>query len=398
MDAFEPKLEYTRKAPFIEGGGTVDAFLDVAHLLPYQGRPETYGPTPTDIQTALPAQLKLIHAFAQRLKVFQSEQPTSPAIDAYLEKKSLERFVDRCIANDENYRRSLSPAPFDESEGNVISIAQRAVEDRAAAGLASPAELIALQAINDVGSIELASLTHPYGIGLEYQAEMHSSVHDAIRIMGGIVYDEPEEVFSIDDIVNDESTYSEEKAERYSYLSWADKLRERETYGPVMGMLLTRKRTIGQLPDGTLVRERMSFILKPESNLITEDLYEQLINIRADAHIGRVALHSLENVPDVLTFYLNSNDFSKVVPVSSTIYSFNSERVKAIQEKITQRSAMPIDGHAIHDGLRYLAASQLMDAGINGIKSKTRQFTNVNGLAFFGDTFSDDTGPILTKE
>ncbi len=402
MDAFEPKLEYTRKAPFIESGGSVEAFLDFAHLLSYKGRPETYGATPTDLQAALPSQLKLIHAFAQRLKVFQGQQPTSEAIDKYLEKKSLERFVDRCIANDENYRRSLSPSPFDESQERNISPIQQSVEQRADAGLASPAELIALQAINKVGSIELASLTHNYGLGLEYQEEMQDSVKEAVRFMGGIVYEDPEEVFSIDDVVNDESAYSEEMAEQYKYLTWAEKLAQREVYGPAEGMLLTRKRTIGQLPDGTLVRERTSFILNAESSLLNEAVYEQLITTTAGDHVGREAIHSIEGANDLLKFYLDTNDFSKIILVSSTIYSFNRKRVKEINEKLMRNNDLPLNGHAIHDGLRYLAASQLMEAGMRGLQSKEPKadpyYTNVNGLAYFGKDYSNDTGPILTDE
>lgn len=364
--------------------------LDLAACAPKGGSAETWGATPTDIQSSLSSQAKLIHTFARRFTVPHNLQDTSPVISEYMQSSFLERFVSRCVANDEKYRRSLSPTPFDE-EGDIMA-EQRRVEERVASGTASIAEILAIQSIRSIGAIEIGSLTHPYGANIEYIESMRKSAENTIKLFGGEVFEDPEDVYSISDVINvDASALTGESAEIYKRLTTREKLQRRHEYGGTAGLLMTRKRTIGELPDGTKVRQRTSFILTEKSGLIDEGKLNTYASTEVCEHWGREAINSVDGVSEMIKLYLNTDSYKNVIPVSTTMYAFNEElvdRIDAAYKEANGTSSLISGGNYIHDMLRETAARQLFSAGMSGMAYSPAvqdKYVEVNGMPFFGE-------------
>lgn len=373
-----------RIPPLIESEQRTALLLDYAACCPLRGEPDTWGATPSSISESLLDQSILINRFARRHVVPNTFADTDPSIVDYMERTSIKRFINRCIANDENYLRALSPNPFTEVDDDR-SPRLKNIETLAKTGKASPAEILALQGIHRIGAIELASLTHPYNANIEYLDDMRHAVKQAVLVFGGEFYDEPEVHFSISDVINDTDLETINPQE-YDRLPSADKMNQRDSLGAVKGLLMTRKRTIGQLPDGTIIRERTSFILTEESGILTDENLQLFADTPRCEHWGREAVHQMEGLDLQLLGMLERNEVKKVIPVASTTYAFNRERLEEINQSIenyTNTSPFALEGHAIHDKLRNLAAEQLYKAGQEGMLVNRAAYEDLDGMAFF---------------
>ena len=375
----------------------IDNFLAYAACYPYYGEPDTWGATPSSLTASLEDQSRLIHRMALRFTVPNHLSDIDPAIMRYMESSFLDRFVNRCMANDENYRRALSPIPFSEVD-EASNAKHERVRQNVLSGKASVAEILALQAIESIGAIELGSLTHPYGANIEYLDDLRRAVRSSIRLFGGEYFDQPTEVFSISEVINGTPIDTLDPVEYYP-LSKAQRLERADEFGGVSGLLMTRKKTMGILPDGTTIRERTSFVLTKESGLLDPAIIAQMMSTPTCDHWGREAVASIEGMDDALSSLLNNDEYRSVVPVSSTIYAFNPERVQEISnvyDAASDESNLVFNGNIMYDKLRNLAASQLREAGQYGMRrpKASVRYVDVNGMAFFGDEPTESTAPI----
>ncbi|MGV9001862.1 MAG: hypothetical protein ACOH18_02810 [Candidatus Saccharimonadaceae bacterium] len=286
-----------------------DALLETVRNAP-RGLPETYGATPLNHAAAYDQQYTL------RIKLQELLEENIPSdvpaeIAAYMIDTFVSRFISRGAANQENYLSSLkSPEELGDNERLQDMIT------RAELGLASPSELLVVRQLLGIRSVELACLTHPYGKNIEQLEPMRQAVRDNVLLLGGEYYDEPEERYRVKGFVNDENGYTK-------------------------GLLMTRKRTVGIMPDGTIIRERSSFVLRLDDNSVVSNLtiaaiiktVNQLDRKSNDWQDELVAAGHLDEICEGL---LSSDKFSMAIPVSTTIYAFNPETAQLVKERAAE--------------------------------------------------------------
>ena len=176
--------------------------------------------------------------------------------------------------------------------------------ERGSDGHASPAELLLLRDQLGIRSLELACLTHPYGgERITLLPQMQESVRDAVEILKGEYTKEPVPRYSVKDIVYDDD-------------------------GNAVGLLMTRKRDFGHMQDGTIVRERSSFVLRVDDKsdlnlLIGAEMIEKLVGThtltKKDAQVA------MQEFNDIISDYLSFDEFTQAIPIATTTYAFNRE-------------------------------------------------------------------------
>ncbi len=297
MSSFERQSKFSREqqSPHLP---PLEVF-EKAATIP-RGEPETFGSTPLDHGLAYTQQRELLQNL-QELVDTDIPEDIPENIAEYMKDTFAARFHSRGNANHENYLTALHSCE-EFADDPVAS----EVLSRAKLGHASPAELLLVRQMLGIRSAELACLTHPYGKRLEYITPMREAVRDSVELLGGTYDDEPETRYRVKGVVNE--------------IQWEADYTE--------GFFMTRKRNLGVMPDGTVIRERTSFILRriaiPWQNL-------QAIR-RLDAKDSTwqdeaVKVGYLSDIADVL---LEADEYSLVIPVSTTIYAFNPETAALI--------------------------------------------------------------------
>src|SRR5690606_34796090 len=111
-------------------------------------------------------------------------------------------------------------------------------------------------------------------------------------------------------------------------------------YGGVTCFLVTRKREIGTMPDGTKIRERLSFCLRADDEGVLNAADIAALRSFQSANWRDEALDAAGLQASILTL-LEENEFTQVIPVSSTIYATNPTlRAEAIEP---QQASRPVD-------------------------------------------------------
>lgn len=199
--------------------------------------------------------------------------------------------------------------------------------DLALDGEAAPYELLNLMGTLKMPSIELARLTHPYGKGIEPNADgtpneldrMRDAANYAVELEGGRAF-EPDEIFS-DGTSN--TSYELDEAHVRSF--------DRSHLGP--GFLMKRKRIVGVLPNGTEVVERSSFVI----NVKAVAKFDAEIAERLGAVVVRDNPHWMEDImaidgfEEMVVTLLEKNKFKAAIPLSTTIYAHNEARELEVQ-------------------------------------------------------------------
>lgn len=332
-----------------------------------RGEPSTFGATPLDNLITLKQQNDLLADLLQH--TYSVPDGVSIQLASYVHETFGVRFRQRASANNDNYTSSLITREAEEYKENPVI---QEVIDRAETGFASPAELLIVQNLLGIRSVELACLTHPYGERIDtYLSQMRNVVGKSVEEMGGELIEEPEAHYRAKEIIlNDVSS------EKWATLSNAERLAVAEEYGGVCGLLMTRKREIGYMPNGTIIKERSSFILRlDESCPITSEEYAAMLAVPAnkDWQDEVVKAGNLDKAAEML---LSMDAFTIAIPVASTIYAHNHTIAELVQARFNGMA------NPIHTRRQAMLAANMFEG---------REVTDYDNMLFVGRSDETDT-------
>lgn len=320
LESFTPTQEYT---PAFDQ--PLPELLELTSLIP-RGEPETFGATPLDKLSTIKQQNDLLTLLLHQ--TYRIPDGVSLEIADYVHDTFRDRFYSRLNANDENYTTSLLEKSHYADNPEIIELIQRGET-----GHASPFELLITQKLLGVRSVELACLTHPYGERIEMLGEMRRVVDESVYLMGGETLSDELPWYRIKDVILN-SVPREEWASVFS-LSNRERLEIADEYGGVAGLLVTRKRDLGRMPDGTLIRERSSFVLRADA-VITRSDFEALLDV--DADIWDDTALEASRLDERIAELMAQDQHNVAIPIASTIYAFNKDIAKLVYR---QRSLRP---------------------------------------------------------
>jgi len=288
-------------------GIDLSALLEKAQFL-RRGEPLTYGATPLSRARTIQQQLDLALDL-QQLTYRDIPEDVPMEIIGYVHATFVTRFHNRAEANEENYMGALNV--HTEFSPEVQEMFQRGE-----LGQASASELLLTRQLLGIRSVELACLTHPYGKRIEdLLPEMREAVKDHVELLGGTYYDEPETRYRVKEIVGYDK--GEEKLDK--------------------AVLMTRKRTMGTMPDGTIIRERSSFVLRlDDKSPFTKHEISLLNSVDLSQDDWQDKLMKLGKLDEVAALLLAMDEFSYAIPISTTIYAYNPETAQAIEKRDAQ--------------------------------------------------------------
>ncbi|MDB5162284.1 MAG: hypothetical protein JWM52_792 [Candidatus Saccharibacteria bacterium] len=305
----------------------LDSDLLVLSEIAPKGEELTFGATPLDRLLTIGSQKKVRLELQKLLLSIPGEIPLN--IASYIRDTFDVRFNNRAKANDENFMTALR---YDALP--LLDVSLSAIVERARLGTASPAELLLVRDQLGIRSIELACLTHPYGEHEESLASMHKAVSYAVDLFGGNRDDSSESRFRVKEAVGDEGVA----------------LGEDDLSIPA-GLLMTRKRTLATLPDGTIVRERSSFVLRTDtdSRFYKEFGEEGVAMMRMiQTEEGVIQEKLLEPYKEFIEELSLSKKRKNAISMSSTIYAYNPETAREVtkqqeelQSKNVERAHLP---------------------------------------------------------
>lgn len=324
------------------------------------GEPDSYGATPLDHSLAYAQQSELLENL-QHLVETDIPEGVPVNIVEHMKDTFAARFIKRGTANYENYLSSLRSC----SEYQDDPVASEVLL-RAKLGYASPAELLIVRKMLEIRSIELACLTHPYGkrLGenLENINEMRDVVRQSVELLQGTYDDEPETRYRVKEVVN-------WKTDNFSD-----------------GFLMTRKRTLGRLPDGTIIRERTSFVIRTDENgAVPQQNIDAIKQLGATNESWQDALVRAGRLDVIAEELLSADAFDLVIPVSTTIYAFNPETARLIDirqkvEAMLRHREEGLDADIYPELSKQRAAF-----------SEDRRVKNIGGMLFVGPDTGTDT-------
>lgn len=228
------------------------------------------------------------------------------SIQQYVANSFHSRFTGRVMANCDNYDRRVKK----DHEG--VSDEVIAMFENALTGTASPAELLYVRQVYGIASAELGCITLPYGKGMAMLDEMRDSVSQAILLLGG-------------EILSDNRRFA---------VKSADLAPAKVDGHPIDALLMTRKRDIGEMQDGTIVRERASFILRiDEASRFNQKLAAKIGSIDIHAKDWESKVGEIGELPAIASASLDANDFAAAIPLSATIFAFNPEQAAEIKRE-----------------------------------------------------------------
>lgn len=300
--------------PSFEGAERLSSGIEVTDELITQamestrGEPRDFGATPLDFSLNTEDQ----SALGWELRRLTSEgvpEDVPPAVFGFIHDEFMERYYHRIEANYENYKTSLRQKVDFKDQPDMYAMIERGEK-----GTASPAELLIVRQLLGIRSVELACLSHPYNNEerMNYLKPMRQAVKDGVELVGGEYIDVPEERY---------------RAKKLLYNTFDDT-------NQLMGVLMTRKRTLGTLQDGTLITERSSFVLRTDDPTVVDD--EMLQRILAtdpkDPGWGDKVAQSAD-LTDLASYLLEADEHSLAIPISSTIYAHSPETTREIEER-----------------------------------------------------------------
>lgn len=185
------------------------------------------------------------------------------------------------------------------------------------AGVASPHESRQVRKERQMGSAELAKLTHMYGYRLEYIDAMRTDVLKGVEADGGVVHENPTEEYAI--IAADNAiTHSNELS---------------------FGLTMTRVRHIATIGDAKDI-ERSSFIvLLNDQSRLDPELVKKLKSIEIRGEPEDALGEPTDWARSMMDFglaeevkkHIDVNDFETIIPMSTTIFEYDPKVVAEIQ-------------------------------------------------------------------
>ena len=284
------------------------AFLDKVHELPH-GEPFTYGATPLDRSTTLQQQLELAISLQEQTYRDIPEDVPMEIID-FVHTTFVARFHNRGEANEENYTTALN-------DDVSYSPEMLQVIKRGELGTATPSELLLIQWLKGIRSVELACLTHPYGKRVEdVLPEMRDAVQQHVELSGGTYLETPEVRYRVKEVVG--YPKGEEQFDK--------------------GLLMTRKRTLGSMPDGTIIRERSSFVVRlDDKTIFTDEDRNALSAVDMSQPDWQDELVKTAHLDEIVPMLLEMDQYSLAIPISTTIYAFNTETAELVERRETEK-------------------------------------------------------------
>jgi hypothetical protein len=272
-----------------------------------RGEPMTWGATPMVNTADVIDQQRDVKRHLEEYFVGEHVPDyVSPHLAEYIETLNMARTVSRETRNMNSFefrgKTDLDGTPFEFLE----------VLDRSVMGSASPAELLLVAKILKIPTIELASLTHPYGDRdrMAHLDTMRSAIENAVTIMGGSSC----EGRAMYEVKGSDNPHDPSLME---------------------GLHMTRKRIVGVLQDGTEIMERSSFVLALDK--LPDAMSEKIRSIPFEndkfwANKVRRAEKLYELVPQLLEADANET----AIPISTTVVAMNPE----LQETLLTDEAM----------------------------------------------------------
>lgn len=328
----------------------IDNILNSADRLP-KGDPFTYGATPLDRMTTLSQQIELANTF-QEFMSYGLPEEIPAEVKEYVKRTFIKRFHGRAAANEENYTTALKTKDAFAQDMRLTEIITRAE-----LGKASPSELLIVRSLLGIRSVELACLTHPYGEPerMRILPRMRDAVHQHIELFGGSCAPNPETRYRVKEVIGFDGGDA-------SFRN---------------GLLMTRKRTLAELSDGTIIRERSSFLLRTdEHSLVTEADIAALQSVDLSNPAYQDELVKAARLDEIASVLLEMDEFTQAIPISSTIYAYNPMTTQLIYERdariaeerrIEFARLWPHLAEAAEKGIMLPSPSPSVDEALNGI-------------------------------
>lgn len=344
-----------------------DSFLEAIRTAP-SGEPETFGATPLNHAAAYEQQYSLRVTLAELLED-DFPEGIPDAIVEYMKDTFASRFIGRGTANQENYLSSLRSREELDDDPFLQDMVTRAE-----LGHASPSELLVVQQLLGIRSVELACLTHPYGKKIELLEPMRYAVGENIKMLGGEHFENPEARYRVKGFAGEWGDYSQ-------------------------GVLMTRKRIIGTMPDGTIICERSSFVLRLDDESVVSKSTLEAITTAVAKLDGKTNDWQHEaviagNLDDITTELLGNNVFSHAIPVSTTVYAYNLETGQLVKEKAAKERAIRSEAEKLHFESRYPSILEAIKAAREERALSKRTVKDIDGMLYVGhedEDFSSDS-------
>ncbi|RWZ78706.1 MAG: hypothetical protein EOT05_03080 [Candidatus Microsaccharimonas sossegonensis] len=280
-----------------------------------RGEPLTWGTTP----------------LVNTPEVVLQQNDVKSQIAALFENGNIPRYVSKNLAeyiavlnmsrtyNRENHNRN-SYAYRGKTDLDGVPLEAQEVINRALMGFASPAELLLIARNLEIPTIELASLTHPYGQRIEMLEPMRAAVNDAVDIFGGQRVIDQMPVYTVKGSDNPHDPTIME------------------------GIHTTRKRIIGVLPDTTELMERSSFVLLV--NNLPKEVTDKIRLVSYGATWADEVLHS-QDLDVLIPVLLEENVYDTAIPISTTVVAINPILEKRLLsgDAMRERNRQYIDAH-----------------------------------------------------
>lgn len=267
----------------------------------------TWGATPLKFNAE---QIQVYNSLYQRIQDSATES-TPDQVKEFVLQHFMSRFFQRQDRNTKSFvdRRSVVIENLDDEYQSILA--------EAIDGVSNPNDLLKLRHELDMPSIELGRLTHPYGKNMETLPDMRQAVDYAIEQQGGVLID--------DDSL---TTYDVDGAHI-------------QDKGPTLqcGFLMKRKRVRGLLPDGTVVMERSTFVLRVDiDSPLDQNIASKFREIRTykNPFWDKMAMEII-NANNLLPALLDEDKFDIAIPLSTTVYAFNPERIEEVENNEKER-------------------------------------------------------------
>jgi hypothetical protein len=279
------------------------------------GEPLTWGATPLVLSPDVALQQNDVKMqIAELFEDGHIPSYVSKDLAEYIEVLNMSRTYNREDHNRNSFvyrgKTDLDGIPFEVLE----------VLDRALKGSASPAELLLIARVLEIPTIELASLTHPYGQRIEQLEPMRDAVGEAITLLGGrkIIDKAPEYEVKGSDNPHDPSSME--------------------------GIHMTRKRKVGILPDGTEIMERSSFVILIDN--LPAEVAEKVRSIAYGPAWAEEVLRA-EDLDILIPMLLDDDIHDTAIPISTTVVAINPELEKRLlsKEAMRARNRQYVDSH-----------------------------------------------------
>lgn len=250
---------------------------------------------------------------------------------------AVQNFHRESTRNYESYCNTPKPA--------IVHSDHKEAFEKARFGTATPGELLDIRADINMPSVEIAKLSHIGGIFLEYLPAMRRAVNDAIIERGGAFINNRVDTTRLFMVGTNSIMFNGDPS-----------------HEETLGIIMKRKRTIGSLPDGTIVKERSRFVLRTENESPLDDkLIRAIRRVKIEQKDGPGEMYRWLN--DQFMGYIDGfeaavrqavteleaslqdstseNNYDTIIPLNTTIYAYNeaterentSEKLQRVRQR-----------------------------------------------------------------